>query len=295
MNEEGKTFEVYKLTNTVNNKIYIGITSIGTGRRYKLHCYKAESGSSYALHQAIREYGKDKFTATILEFCDSAEQLRERERYFIALFDATNPNIGYNTTAGGEYFEVTQEMREALSKAQKGRPHTEAYKAVLQYDRDGNFLREWSNMTEAALETGVSRASMLRSVKRSLVRGSKSNPYIWLYRAEFDEIPDKIDPKTYFKNLDYKPTLSAECEQAIQKYRVTDGDFKAFGRPVTKCDLQGNEIESYESINSAARANGITPAAIRLHLRGFYDYSDPKVLKKMKYIWKYKTEQSNIE
>lgn len=291
-----KTLEVYKLTNLVNNKVYIGVTSIGSGKRFKLHVYKTNNGSNYPLHNAIREYGENNFKIDILEICESTEQLRERERYFISLFNSQDSNIGYNTTAGGEYFEVTQEMRESLSKAQKGRAHVEAYKGVLQYDRDGNFLKEWSNMTQAAGETGTSRASILRAIKRTLVRGSKSNPYIWFYRAEFSEIPDKVDPKEYYSNLEYKPKPSKTCLEKIEQYKIKDGDFKSLGKHVIKCDVGGNELETYDSIASAAKANSMTPEAIRCHLRGTYNYNDPKVLKRLKYIWKLKeVEQSNIQ
>lgn len=294
MKDIEKTFEVYKLTNIVNNKIYIGITSIGTGKRFRVHVSKAMRGSDYPLHQAIREYGEFNFKLDILEFCETAEQLRERERFFIAMFNAQDINIGYNTTAGGEYAEVTQEMREALSRAQKGRTHTEAYKAIVQYDKDGNFIREWTNMTQASAETGVSRAAILRAIKRTLVRGSKSNPYIWFFRAEFDEVPMKVNPKTYYTNLEYKPKPSKECLEKIAKYKTANGDLKSLGKAVIKYDTEGNELETYNSIGSAARANGMTPEAIRCHLRGAYDYTDPKVLKRMKFIWKYTTEQSNI-
>ena len=294
MNCIEKTFEVYKITNIINNKIYIGITSIGAGKRFRLHLSKAKLGSNYPLHTAIREFGDTNFKIDILELCDSIEQLRDREKYFIALFNSKDPNVGYNTTNGGEYIEVTQEMREALSKAQKGRAHIESYKAVLQYDKNGTFIREWSNMTEASLETGISRASILRSVKKTLVRGSKSNPYIWFYRIEFDEIPEKVDPKKYYSNLEYKPSPSKECLKKIEQYKTIDGNLKSLGKSIIKCDLSGNEIEIYDSISSAAKRNGITPEGIRLHLRGAYNYDDPKVLKRMKFIWKYKTEQSNI-
>lgn len=291
-----KTLEVYKLTNLANNKVYIGVTSIGSGKRFKLHVYKTNNGSNYPLHNAIREYGENNFKIDILEICESTEQLRERERYFISLFNSQDQNIGYNTTAGGEYFEVTQEMRESLSKAQKGRAHVEAYKGVLQYDKDGNFLKEWSNMTQAAEETGTSRAAILRAIKRTLVRGSKSNPYIWFYRAEFSEIPDKVDPKEYYSNLEYKPKPSKTCLEKIEQYKIKDGDFKSLGKHVIKCDVGGNELETYDSIASAAKANSMTPEAIRCHLRGTYDYNDPKVLKRLKYIWKLKeVEQSNIQ
>lgn len=281
-----KEFEIYKLTNTNNNKIYIGVTTLGVSQRFKVHCWKASEGSNYPLHQAIKEHGKDAFRLEVIETVESPTVAREKEKYFIKLFNSQDINIGYNTIAGGEYFEVTDEMRKALSNAQKGRRHVESFKAVLQYTKDGEFLKEYESLTDAENITGISRTSIYRTLSKTLTKPSKTNPYIWVLKSEYPDIPKFIHPKEIFTNLDYKPKMSEKCKQASTKYRNTDGDFSKHCKQVTKYDTEGNKLETYISISEAAKRNNITPEAIRMHLRGCYNYKDPKVLKRLKFIWK---------
>lgn len=63
-----KTYEVYKITNKLNNKIYIGITSQGAGVRYYKHLSDALHGSPFPIHNALRKYGKENFTLEIIEY-----------------------------------------------------------------------------------------------------------------------------------------------------------------------------------------------------------------------------------
>ena len=87
---------VYKLTNTVNGKNYIGQTRRSIAKRFKEHCY-----AKSAIGQAIREYGKDRFTKEILAVCESKEELDACEIRFIAEYKSNDPNFGYNRTEGG--------------------------------------------------------------------------------------------------------------------------------------------------------------------------------------------------
>lgn len=83
---------VYKTTNLINGKIYIG-----KDESMKPHYI----GSGYILKKAIRKYGKENFKKDILESCGSREELEEKERYWIKELNATNPEIGYNVAEGG--------------------------------------------------------------------------------------------------------------------------------------------------------------------------------------------------
>lgn len=95
---------IYKFTNKVNGKIYIG-QSIDVIKRYKRHIYQAfnntKSNKDYKLpfHAAMRKYGKENFTFEILEECPR-EQLNEREQYWISFYDSFKN--GYNATIGGD-------------------------------------------------------------------------------------------------------------------------------------------------------------------------------------------------
>lgn len=95
-------YEVYKIQNSVNNKIYIGITNQGYKNRYRHHLSESRGGSTFILHNAIRKYGSDKFSVTLLETVDSIDSLKEREKFWISALDSTNRDKGYNMTEGGD-------------------------------------------------------------------------------------------------------------------------------------------------------------------------------------------------
>lgn len=83
---------VYKTTNLINGKIYIGQDTYND---------KLYLGSGVRLGNAIEKYGIENFKKEVLEYCKK-ESLSEREIFWIAHFDSTNPVIGYNITPGGE-------------------------------------------------------------------------------------------------------------------------------------------------------------------------------------------------
>lgn len=93
---------IYKITNTVNSKGYVGQTRQTAKARFSNHKSKAKNSNSKALlHEAMREYGSDAFTIEVLEKIDSEERLNEREKYWIQHENTLSPN-GYNETLGGD-------------------------------------------------------------------------------------------------------------------------------------------------------------------------------------------------
>lgn len=80
---------IYKITNNINGKIYIG-QSVDIERRLKEHKRREEQ----QIDQAIQKYGIDNFSFDILEECDS-DLLNEREEYWTKQYNSTIPN-GYN-------------------------------------------------------------------------------------------------------------------------------------------------------------------------------------------------------
>lgn len=86
---------IYKTTNKVNNKIYIG------QKKSDKFLNEKYLGSGVRLKSAIKHYGKTNFTVDLLQECFSEEELNEREIYYIKKYDSQNPDIGYNLQAGG--------------------------------------------------------------------------------------------------------------------------------------------------------------------------------------------------
>ena len=83
---------IYKTTNLVNGKIYIGQDKNNN---------QSYLGSGKILHLAFQKYGIENFNKEILEECKSIEELNEREKYWICFYDSTNRIIGYNIALGG--------------------------------------------------------------------------------------------------------------------------------------------------------------------------------------------------
>jgi group I intron endonuclease len=84
------TIGIYKITNLINNKIYIG-QSIHIERRWQEH---KKPSSCSCIGQAIKKYGINNFSFEIIEECPT-NRLAEREKYWINYFNTLVPN-GYN-------------------------------------------------------------------------------------------------------------------------------------------------------------------------------------------------------
>lgn len=93
---------IYKITNKINNKCYIG-QSLNIKRRWQDEKRTAfdsiATNYQYPLSKAFRKYGIDNFQFEIIEEC-SKEKLNEREKYWISYYDGFFN--GYNQTLGGD-------------------------------------------------------------------------------------------------------------------------------------------------------------------------------------------------
>lgn len=96
---------IYKITNIINNKLYIGKTIAPIATRWSQHICEAMNqdckGYSFILHKAIRKYGKENFHIEEIEKVEHDMLLDIREKYWINALETMIPN-GYNMTFGGE-------------------------------------------------------------------------------------------------------------------------------------------------------------------------------------------------
>ena len=97
MNKYG---QIYRITNKVNNKVYIGLTI----RKNVLHDrYRGSLLSTHNDHlkKSINKYGKENFKIETLCWCNSEEELCNKEIEYIAYYNSTNSENGYNKNEGG--------------------------------------------------------------------------------------------------------------------------------------------------------------------------------------------------
>lgn len=86
---------IYLTTNLINGKQYIG--------KHKSKTFdEAYKGSGILISRALNKYGFDNFECHILCECFSDEELNEKEKYYISLFDAVDDEQFYNIAPGGQ-------------------------------------------------------------------------------------------------------------------------------------------------------------------------------------------------
>ena len=93
---------IYKITNIINGKVYIGKTEFTIKRRFKQHCEdckKERLNEVRPLYRAMKKYGVDNFISEEIEQCDNSI-LCDREKYWIQYYDSYKH--GYNATIGGD-------------------------------------------------------------------------------------------------------------------------------------------------------------------------------------------------
>lgn len=106
---------IYKITNLVNNKIYIGQTTSTLEKRWKEHCKRG-----FLLTKAIKKYGEENFIYEALCNCNSIEELNLKEVEFISLEKSISPN-GYNLNSGGLNHKMHQSTKNKVSKIHRGK------------------------------------------------------------------------------------------------------------------------------------------------------------------------------
>lgn len=124
-----KTFYglVYRLTNMVNGKVYIGQTKGTLESRWDEHVRqsrKTATGSSPKLHNAMAKHGPEMFEKEILGHSCTPDGLNWLEIEMIALHESTNNELGYNISAGGVTLDTpeTRAKKSATAKAKGIRP-----------------------------------------------------------------------------------------------------------------------------------------------------------------------------
>lgn len=252
---------IYKIINSINQYIYVGKTINTIEYRWKEHLntYTNPNSKSYnfILYKAMRKYGVENFKIKQIEKCDN-EILNRREQYWIKMLDSYYLNgHGYNMTWGGEgtikytdndiltlwnkglkLNEIAKELGanintiserlKILKPGEARKRHINSNKkSILQYDLNGNFIKEWDSTSSAEKELEVSSGSITKCCKKERTMAFNS---LWKY----------ADDDTSIEELMIRYAKSQKCNQ------------------VNMYDMDGNYIRSFNSGRQAELELGIT-------------------------------------
>lgn len=113
---------IYKVTNKINEMVYIGQTIYSLEHRKQGHEKDArrQDRPTVRFHNALLKYGYENFEWEVLKECTTQEELDYYEDYYIKEFNSMDKNIGYNLKSGGKLGVVyTEETRAKIGETTK--------------------------------------------------------------------------------------------------------------------------------------------------------------------------------
>lgn len=146
---------IYKITNKINGKVYIGQTIQCLKKRWSQH--KSDSKkSNMTIHKAMRKYGIENFTIEEIGGANNITELNYQEWLLIHKYNSLDRNIGYNNRFGGLNSKLTDKTKQKISKIAKKRKENPNQKKVINIKTG----KQWSSAKECALECGMNYKSL---------------------------------------------------------------------------------------------------------------------------------------
>ena len=174
--------KIYKITNTINTKLYIGLTSQTLRRRFQQHIY---AGKKTGIGSAITKYGVDNFTITLVTEVVTRIEANNLEKALINTFGSEAP-YGYNIELGGDTNNMSEDTKRKIGLANLGKKRTKEFKQKMRNMKLGttpvlsgidheSFTVDYYKMSGADLQIkyGIKRSTVY-ALKRFLKLKNKT-------------------------------------------------------------------------------------------------------------------------
>lgn len=258
---------IYKITNKINGKCYIG-QSNDINRRWRQELSPNAKLNPH-LARAFEKYGTDNFEFEIIEECQR-ELLNEREQFWINIYNSADKNFGYNKTLGGDgnlgrHFIMSEEQKEKIRKANTGRKLTEEQliniRESIKYKIDPNQIvifcyetnKYYPSIGKAARELGICKDSI-----RHVIIGQDKHAINYRFCKIDDDINEFI-------------TKCQEIDNYLNEYNITLKQYYTrLTRPNKKQVFCIETEQVFESASEAARQMNLNKHCIIWCCNGKY-------------------------
>lgn len=166
---------VYKVTNRINGKVYIGQTKRTLQRRWRQHC-NPNCISCLSLHRAIMKYGSENFTVEQIGVACSKEELDAKEIYWIKFYDSMNPEKGYNLVLGNNQKHISNEARKNKGNGMRGKKHTMETRKRMSEAHKG--IKQTKESLSKSVETKRKNGTYDKIAKIAPLNGRKSSKQV---------------------------------------------------------------------------------------------------------------------
>lgn len=262
---------IYKITNKITKKCYIGETKYNPEIRWRRHLQTINKNIGCpALKDAIKKYGADNFKFEVLIICFDEDRYIYEKQY-IKNFNSQVPN-GYNILEGGEGGGFI------------GKKHTEETKQKL-----SESLKKFYEKSEERQKKSLSIKQAMKKVDMKKIIANSEN-----YKKAVEE--GRVGGRVHKNNKDHK--LSEETKQKIREsvlkyYKENQKEKRqinienhrnimanATGKKVNQYTTNNEFVREYISISEAGRTSGVKKTNIQQVLSGRTKIAGG-------YIWKY--------
>jgi len=121
---------IYKITNKINGKQYIGQSIFTLEKRWSEHLRSYRNGKTQYLYKAMRKHGAENFEIEQVMRCVSEKDLNEKEAFCVRIYGTFAPN-GYNCTTGGNQYRLDEESKKKIGAKKKGKKLSPEHAASL--------------------------------------------------------------------------------------------------------------------------------------------------------------------
>lgn len=228
---------IYKITNKINNKVYIG-KSKNIKKRHSEHrneLRKNEHVNNY-LQNAWNKYGEENFEFSILEECETDKDLNDREIFFIKEYKSHMRDCGYNLSTGGEGGSLSEETKNKIRNTNRGKGTNLSYvdikniKLSLACCIDRKEIIKKYNISKAVVDQiamGKSFSYVLSELNETIYNLKKKlinerNDYIIKLFNEGNRIVDIVNITGYSESIVEKCVYNRtkSVEETKNKYQL---------------------------------------------------------------------------
>jgi len=282
---------IYKITNLINNKVYIGQT-IDFNKRKKEHinALKGNFHVNKHLQSSWNKYGEKSFKFELVELCD-ANNLTEREQYWIDFYGGINSKNIYNNRDAGDSGTFSEEVRAKISAKNTGRHQSEETKAKLSKIFKGRHHTEEARkkISEAGKgRIGAFKGKHLSEEHRHKISETmKGRPAHNKGTKLSEETKKKIGDASRGRPGRVWTDEDRQAQSKRLKGRVAwnKGKISDKARKIYQLDMTGNLIKEYPSCMIAASETGFKVDCIcrccrkqRPHAYGYiWRYDKPEI------------------
>lgn len=191
---------IYKSTNNITGKVYIGQTILTLEKRIKNHLIESKTNKKRPFLTSLKKYGSNNFTFETIDSANNLDELNDKEIYWINYYNSVSPN-GYNVTGGGQGKKMirTDELGKRISDGLK---NSEKWQKLLKNKeylkkRETNFIG-WNKGKKFTPEH---KEKIWKKNKERILDFNKSTSKKWIVVDKDNNIIRITGKEEYFNSL----------------------------------------------------------------------------------------------